>query len=103
MPKYQESVCYFYDDVRGAGGRVHRAFKTKTKSTGAATLRKLAEWICWARPTSATRRYFKQVVSSDILRTYVTYRPLNSKELKELSQLVDDIKFEKLMRGAGVK
>lgn len=105
MPEYREkSVCYFYDDIRWAGGTRHRSYKSKAKSTGAATLRKLAEWICWAKePKSATRKYFKQVVGVDIFGTpFVTYGTLNRQEREELSQLVEDIKFEKLLRGAGV-
>lgn len=106
MPEYREkSICYFYDDIRGAGGTRHRAYKSKAKSTGAATLRKLAEWICWAKPpSSATRKYFKQVVGVDIFGTpFVTYGTLNRQEREELSQLVDEVKLEKLLEGAGVK
>lgn len=106
MPKYQESVCYFYDDLHYSGGRIHRALKTKVKSTGAATLRKLAEWVCWAYPpTQATRKYFKQTIRfypETNARDYER-KQLTRKELEELSKLVEEVKLEKLLEGAGVK
>lgn len=102
--RYQDSVSYYYDDVRGAGGRRHRAFKSKLKGTGAHTLRKLAEWIVWARDTSATRWYFKEIIRfypETNSRDY-DFNKLTQKELKELAQLVDEVKLEKLLEGAGV-